>query len=55
MVEKNRFDKYKTDSCSFVADGVEYALDVADRYAEESDERFKHEEIFSKLRGYTNG
>lgn len=40
---------------SRLADGVEEALDVADRYALENDERYTHEEVFSNLRRKVNG
>ena len=33
---------------------VEYALDVADKMAKETSERYTHEEVFSKLRGTVN-
>ena len=31
-------------------DGVETALDVADKFAEEDGKRYTHEEVFSNLR-----
>ena len=40
---------------SKLTEDVEYALDVADRMAKESDERYTHEQMFSKLRGTING
>ncbi len=40
---------------SRLADGVEYALDEADRAAEEDGRRLTHEEVFSNLRGRLNG
>ncbi len=40
---------------SRLADGVEVALDEADRYALENEKRFTHEEVFSNLRGRVNG
>ena len=40
---------------SKLTEDVEYALDVADRMAKESDERYTHEQMFSKLRGAING
>ena len=43
------------DAYSRLTDGVEYALDEADRQAKETDVRYTHEEMFSKLRGATNG
>ena len=43
------------DAYSRLTDNVEYALDAADRQAKETDVRYTHEEIFSKLRGDTNG
>ena len=35
---------------SELTDNVERALDEADRYAEEHDERMTHEEVFSSIR-----
>jgi len=35
---------------SRLIDGVENALDEADRYASHSDKRYNHEEVFSNLR-----
>ena len=40
---------------SRLTEDVEYALDTADRMAEESDVRYTHDEVFSKLRGTLNG
>ena len=40
---------------SRLTDGVETALDEADRYAEEDENRYTHEEVFSKLRRRVNG
>ena len=40
---------------SRLTEDVEYALDIADRKAKESDIRYTHEEMFSKLRGTING
>lgn len=40
---------------SRLTEDVEYALDTADRIAEESDVRYTHDEVFSKLRGSLNG
>ena len=40
---------------SRLTEDIEEALDVADRMAKESDLRYTHEEIFSKLRGAVNG
>ena len=40
---------------SRLTDNVEYALDAADRQAKETDVRYTHEEIFSKLRKDVNG
>ena len=37
-----------------LTEDVEYALDVADRMAKESDVRYTHDEVFSKLRGASN-
>ena len=39
---------------SRLKEDVEYALDVADKMAKETDERYTHEEVFSKLRGVVN-
>ena len=43
------------DAYSRLTNDVEYALDAADRQAKETDVRYTHEEMFSKLRGATNG
>ncbi len=43
------------DAYSRLTDNTEQALDVADRFAEETDERYSHDEVFSKLRGAKNG
>ncbi len=43
------------DAYSRLTDNIECALDVADRYAEKTDERYTHDEMFSKLRGAMNG
>ena len=40
---------------SRLTEDVEYALDVADKVAEKTEERYSHEEVFSKLRGSING
>jgi len=40
---------------SRLTDGIEAALDMADRAAEEDDRRYTHEEVFSKLRRRVNG
>ena len=40
---------------SRLTEDVEYALDVADRMAKESDVRYTHDEVFSKLRGAVHG
>ena len=40
---------------SRLTEDIEEALDVADRMAKESDLRYTHEEVFSKLRGAVNG
>lgn len=40
---------------SRLTDGVEAALDDADRYALENDNRYTHEEVFSGLRRKVNG
>ena len=39
---------------SRLKEDVEYALDVADKMAKETDERYTHEEVFYKLRGVVN-
>ena len=39
---------------SRLKEDVEYALDVADKMAKDTDERYTHEEVFSKLRGVIN-
>lgn len=39
---------------SKLIENVEYALDVADEMAKESDERLTHDEVFSKLRKQIN-
>ena len=43
------------DAYSKLIEDVEYALDAADNQAKETDVRYTHEEMFSKLRGTTNG
>ena len=40
---------------SRLTDGVEPALDEADRYASENEKRYTHEEVFSNLRRRVNG
>lgn len=39
---------------SRLTEDVEYALDAADKMAKETNERYTHEEVFSKLRGAVN-
>ncbi|MGN0436378.1 MAG: type II toxin-antitoxin system Phd/YefM family antitoxin [Wujia sp.] len=43
------------ESYSKLTENVEDALDIADRMAEESDERYTHQEMFSKLREAISG
>ena len=43
------------DSYSRLTDGIEAALDMADKAAEEDDRRYTHEEVFSNLRSRVNG
>ena len=40
---------------SRLTDGVETALDDADRYASENEKRYTHEEVFSNLLRRVNG
>ena len=40
---------------SRLTDGIEAALDMADKAAGEDDRRYTHEEVFSKLRRRVNG
>lgn len=40
---------------SRLTDGIEAALDMADKAAEEDDRRYTHEEVFSNLRRRGNG
>ena len=40
---------------SRLTDGIEAALDMADKAAEEDDIRYTHEEVFSNLRKRVNG
>lgn len=40
---------------SRLTEDVEYELDVADRMAKESDLRYSHDDVFSKLRGSVYG
>ena len=40
---------------SRLTDGVETALDEADRYAAENEKRYTHEEVFINLRRRVNG
>lgn len=42
------------DAYSRLTDGVEAALDEADRYAAEDNRRMSHEEVFESLRRKTN-
>ena len=42
------------DEYSRLTENVEYALDVSDRVAKETDVRYSHNEVFSKLRGVVN-
>ena len=42
------------DEYSRLTEDVEYALDVADRAATETNVRYSHDEDFSKLRGVVN-
>ncbi len=40
---------------SRLTDSVETALDEADKYAEKNQDRFTHEEVFTRLRRRVNG
>ena len=40
---------------SRLTDGIEAALDMADKAAEEDNRRYTHEEVFSNLRRRVNG
>ena len=40
--------------CEMLTESVEAALDVADKMAEETEKRYTHEEMFSKLRETVN-
>ncbi len=40
---------------SRLTDGIEAALDMADKAAEEDDRRYTHEEVYSNLRRRVNG
>ena len=40
---------------SRLTDGVDAALDEADKYAEEDNRRYTHEEVFNNLRRRING
>lgn len=40
---------------SRLTDGIEEALDAADKAAKEDDRRYSHEEVFSKLRRRIDG
>lgn len=40
---------------SRLTDGIEAALDMADKATEEDDRRYTHEEVFSNLRRRVNG
>ena len=40
---------------SRLTDGIEAALDMADKAAEEDDRRYTHVEVFSNLRRRVNG
>ena len=48
-------DVLSIEAYSRLTKDVEYALDVADRVAKESDVRYTHDELFCKLRGAVNG
>lgn len=43
------------DTYAKLTDELEYALDAADQQARETDVRYTHEEMFSKLRGAVHG
>lgn len=55
---KNGYDAMvvlSLEAYSRLTDGVETALDVADKLVEEDDKRYTHEEVFSNLRRRING
>ncbi len=43
------------EACSRLTDGMESALDEAEKAAMEDDRRYTHEEVFSNLRRRVNG
>lgn len=46
---------YRLETYSRLTDGVEASLDESDKYAEEDDRRYTHDEVFSNLRRRVNG
>lgn len=42
------------ESYSKMTENVDFMLDVADKCAEETDVRYSHDEVFSKIRGKIN-
>lgn len=46
---------YRLETYSRLTDGVEASLDESDKYAEEDDRRYTHDEVFSNLRRRING
>ena len=55
---KNRYGAMvvlSLEAYSRLTDGIEAALDMADKAAEEDDRRYTHEEVFSNLRRRING
>ena len=45
----------RLEAYSRLTDGIEAALDMADKAAEEDDRRYTHEEVFFNLRRRVNG
>ena len=48
-------DVLSLEAYSRLTDGIEAALDMADKAAEEDDRRYTHEEVFSNLRRRVKG
>ena len=49
------FVLYRLETYSRLTDGVEASLDESDKYVEEDDRRYTHDEVFSNLRRRING
>ena len=49
------FVLYRLETYSRLTDGVEASLDESDKYVEEDDRRYTHDEVFSNLTRRING